>query len=136
MRLSSIVSLVVVTASLALGGCAADAEPTSGGSQPNVALSDPNATANDQGRANDIAKTNKVSDQYANPADEAKAHGVLHYNGGEVDPRLNVEPSGFDAVPEEKIGVEPPVFHTVDPIVLGLPVDPGYEPFSHRPKKP
>ena len=133
MRLSSIVSLVVVTASFALGGCAADAEPTSGTSQPNVALSDPNAAATDNGRTGDVGVIAKVSDTYANPSDQTKAAGINHY-AGEVDSRLYIPPSGFDAVPEEKIGVSPPVFHQVDPLTLGIAVEPGYQPYSHKPK--
>lgn len=131
MRLSSIVSLVVVTASFALGGCAADAEQTSGTDQPNVALSDPNANAN-EGRLNDVAQTGKLTDNFANPSDNAKAHGVLHAVGGEVDPRLDITPSGFDPVPQEKIGIPNPLFHVVNPLTIGMKTEPGYTPYSHR----
>jgi hypothetical protein len=76
MRLSSIVSLVVVTASLALGGCAADAEPATGGTdQPNVALSDPNAPAVEgRDRTGDVGYVQKISDGWANPLEPAQAH--------------------------------------------------------------
>ncbi|MDB4936766.1 MAG: hypothetical protein JWP87_3738 [Labilithrix sp.] len=75
MRLSSIVSLVVVTASLALGGCAADAEPATGGTdQPNVALSDPNAPLPGRDRTGDVGYVQKISDGYANPLETAEPH--------------------------------------------------------------
>jgi hypothetical protein len=138
MRLSSIVSLVVVTASLALGGCAADAEPSSGETQPNVALTDPNANAGPHDRTQDVIQTGKVSDQFTNTADEQKARLVERYVGGQVDPRIEITPSGFNAIPPEtaaKLGENLPVFHQVNPLEKGARLEDGYTPYSHH-KKP
>jgi hypothetical protein len=132
MRLSSIVSVLVVTASFALGGCAADAEPTSTGTdQPNVALSDPNAPAIAKDRTGDVAQTGTVSDQYANPSDEVRARQVESYNGGVADPRIDIVPSGFNAVPSQKIAATPPVFHEVNQLLIGARTEPGLTPYSH-----
>ena len=133
MRLSSIVSLVVVTASLALGGCAADAEPVTGETQPNVVHSDPNAPAQ-RDLTQDVGQTGKISDNYANPSDETKARLVEHYVGGEVDPRIVITPSGFDPVNLDKVAQGLPVFHTVSPLQTGIKEDPGYTPYGHVPK--
>ena len=56
MRLSSIASLVVVIASFALGGCAADGEPAVGSDAPaaNVVHSDPHAGVPDQRHIADV----------------------------------------------------------------------------------
>jgi hypothetical protein len=135
MRLSSLVSLVVVTASLALGGCAADAEPTSGGTDlPNVALSDPNATVDRQGRVNDVRYTGKVSDEWAQPTDETRVRQVETHTGGVADPRIDVVPSVFGQPPSEKIGVTPPTFRPVNPLELGVRAETGYQPYSHTKK--
>lgn len=132
MRLSSLVSVLVVTASFALGGCAADAEPTASGTdQPNVALSDPNAPAIDNDRTADVAQTGKVSDLYAKPTDEVRARQVETWAGGVADPRIDIVPSGFNAVPSEKIGMTPPVFHEVNQLVIGAAQEPGLTPYSH-----
>jgi hypothetical protein len=139
MRLSSFVSLVVVTASFALGGCAADAEPSSGETQPNVALTDPNANAGPHDKTQDVGQTGKVSDQYANPADEQRARIVEHYVGGQVDPRIVITPSGFDAIPQNtarEVGEQLPVFHTVSPLGVGIKEVPGYTPYSYDKKNP
>jgi hypothetical protein len=108
MRLSSIVSLVVVTASLALGGCAADAEPASGGGtdNPNVALSDPTQNVNQGGRTGDVRLIGRVTDV----------------------------PSGFNGAPTEKIGVTPPAFRYVSPGEVGATTDIVYLPFSDTKK--
>jgi hypothetical protein len=132
MRLSSIVSLLVVTASFALGGCAADAEPT-GTDQPNVALSDPNAPAINNDRTADVAQTGKLTDLYAHPLDETRARQVESWSGGQADPRIDIVPSGFDAVPGTKIGVVPPVFHQVNALELGMKNEDGLTPYSHKP---
>lgn len=131
MRLSSIVSVLVVTASFALGGCAADAEQTSGTDQPNVALSDPNAPAIDNDRTSDVSQTGKLTDHYAHPLDETRARAVETWSGGTADPRIDIVPSGFDAVPGARLGVTPPVFHEVNQLQLGAQVEPGLTPYSH-----
>lgn len=130
MRLSSIVSVLVVTASFALGGCAADAEPT-GTDQPNVALTDKNAPAIDNDRTGDVAQNAKLTDQYAHPLDETRARQVESWSGGQADPRIDVVPSGFNAVPSEKIGMVPPSFHEVNQLETGIHVEPGLTPYSH-----
>jgi hypothetical protein len=130
MRLSSIVSVLVVTASFALGGCAADSEPTS--SDPtNVALTDTNAPAIDNDRTADVAQTGKLTDAYAHPLDETRARAVETWSGGAANPRIDIVPSGFDAVPGTKIGVTPPVFHEVNALELGARQEPGLTPYSH-----
>jgi hypothetical protein len=132
MRLSSIVSVLVVTASLALGGCAADAEQTGGTDQPNVALSDPNAPAINNDRTSDVSQTGKLTDQYAHPLDETRARQVESWSGGQADPRIDIVPSGFDAVPGTKIGITPPVFHEVNALELGMKNEDGLTPYSHK----
>lgn len=131
MRLSSIVSVLVVTASFALGGCAADAEPTGGTEPSNVALSDTNAPAIDNDRTADVAQNAKLTDQYAHPLDETRARQVESWSGGTADPRIDIIPSGFAAVPGTKIGVTPPVFHDVNPLQLGARQEEGFTPYSH-----
>lgn len=131
MRLSSIVSVLVVTASFALGGCAADAEPTGGTEPSNVALSDPNAPKIDNDRTADVSQTGKLTDQYAHPLDETRARQVESWSGGAADPRIDIIPSGFDAVPGTKIGVTPPVFHEVNQLELGARQEEGFTPYSH-----
>ena len=71
MRFSSIVALVVVTASFALGGCAADAEPATGSGNDNVTLE---GTADNDGRANDVRTIAKLSDQVPNHALDDGSH--------------------------------------------------------------
>ena len=136
MRLSSFVSLVVVTASLALGGCAADAEESETGNQPNVALSDPNAPAINNDRTSDATQTGKLTDLYAHPLDETRARQVESWSGGQADPRIDIVPSGFDAVPGTKIGVTPPVFHQVNALELGMKNEDGLTPYSHKDPNP
>jgi hypothetical protein len=130
MRLSSIVSVLVVTASFALGGCAADAEST-GTDQPNVALSDPNAPAIENDRTSDVSQTGKLTDQYAHPLDETRARQVESWSGGVADPRIDIVPSGFNAVPVTKIGNTPPAFHEVNQLETGIRQEPGLTPYSH-----
>lgn len=66
MRLSSLASLLVVTASFALGGCAAEAEPTGSGEpgDPNVALGAPGSVIGND-RTNDAVQVGTVVDQSA-----------------------------------------------------------------------
>jgi hypothetical protein len=130
MRLSSIVSVLVVTASFALGGCAADAEST-GTDQPNVALSDPNAPAIENDRTSDVSQTGKLTDQYAHPLDETRARQVESWSGGVADPRIDIVPSGFNAVPVTKIGNTPPASHEVNQLETGIRQEPGLTPYSH-----
>lgn len=137
MRLSSIVSLLVVTASFALGGCAADAEPSDGSaSQPNVALSDKNKVIEpvDQSRTADVTQVGKVSDLYANPSDETRVRDVEKWATGTANPRIDVSPSGFGAVPTEKLGASPLTFQPYNQLEQGIDLEQGYLPYSHRPK--
>jgi hypothetical protein len=132
MRLSSMVSLLVVTASFALGGCAAEAEPT-GGSNPDVALQEPTApVATD--RTADVTQTGKISDQFANPSDEVRARIVATVAGGQVNPRIDVTPSPFGKVPSEKIGIVPSSFNPQSPIEQAVQLEQGFTPYSHHPK--
>lgn len=137
MRLSSIVSLLVVTASFALGGCAADAEPSDGSaSQPNVALSDKIKVIEpvDESRTSDVDQVGKVSDLYANPSDETKVRDVEKWATGTANPRIDVSPSGFGAVPSEKLGASPLTFQPYNQLEQGVELEQGYLPYSHRPK--
>ena len=134
MRLYPILSLLVVPAAFALAGCAADAEPVGGTDQPNVALTDPNAPAVGRDRTGDVVQIGKVSDLYANPADETRVRQVETWSGGVADPRIDIVPSGFGAVPRTKIGVTLPVFHEVNPFEIGARAEDGFTPYSHRPK--
>lgn len=127
MRLSSILALVVVTASFALGGCAADAEPAD--TTPNVALSDPNADAVERDRTQDVVQTGKITDLYAHPTNETVARAVETWSGGTADPRIDAVPSGFDAVPREKLGLQP--LHPPSALELGARVEPGLTPYMH-----
>ena len=45
---------------------------------------------------------------------------VESWSGGVADPRIDIVPSGFDAVPGTKIGVTPPAFHEVNQLELGV----------------
>ncbi len=76
MRLSSLVSILVVGSSLVLGGCAADAEPTGGepGTEPIVALQQPSDPVAPIDRTNDARQVDKVSDFDTGPtaADQAR----------------------------------------------------------------
>lgn len=136
MRLSSIVSLVVVSASLALGGCAADAENGDDTTQPNVALSDKDKVAveADTSRTDDARQIGKVSDLYANPSDAAKARLTETYKGGQVDPRIEVQPSVFSQVPSEKLGQFPSAFRPVNPLESGLEAEQEFLPYSGKKK--
>jgi hypothetical protein len=134
MRLSSIVSILVVTASFALGGCAADAEP-SDGTGGNVALSDKTkVTEPDNSRLDDTRQLGTIGDQYANPTDETKARLVEKVSTGVANPRLEIQPSGFGAVPSEKLGATPITFAPVNRLEQAIELEPGYLPYSHHPK--
>jgi predicted lipoprotein len=133
MRFSAVVSALVVSASFALGGCAADAEPTTGTDQPNVALS---GTQNnpDQMLNNVDQAGNRYADNFANPSAEARARTVLTYTGGESNPRIDVQPSPFGVVNMQKVGVEPSVFNPKSALENGIGLESGYTPYSHVPK--
>jgi hypothetical protein len=134
MRLSSIVSLVVVSASLALGGCAADAEDGDTKS-PNVALSDKTRVQEpDNSRLEDTRQLGTIAEQYANPTDETKARLVEKYGSGTSNPRIEIQPSGFGAVPSEKLGAVPITFQPVNQLEQAIELEPGYLPYSHIPK--
>ncbi len=137
MRLSSIVSLLVVTASFALGGCAADAEPSDGSTQPNVALSDKNKVVNpiDESRTSDVSQIGKRADLFANPSDETRARDVEKWKTGTANPRIDVSPSGFAAVPTKKLDAVPMTFQPYNQLEQGIDLEPGYLPYSHRPDK-
>ena len=133
MRLSSIVSLLVVTASFALGGCAADAEP-SDSNQPNVALSDKNKVVEpDDSRLEDTRQIGNIADQYQHPTDETQARLVEKWSSGTANPRIEVQPSGFGAVPSTKLGATPLSFRPVNILEESVKLEPGYLPYSHRP---
>jgi hypothetical protein len=136
MRLSSIVSLVVVTASLALGGCAGDAEPASGGGtdNPNVVLSDPTQKVDQGGRTGDLRLIGRVTDEWQQPSDETRARQVETHTGGVADPRIDVFPSGFNAALTEKVVVTPPAFQYVNTNEVGVTTDLPYRPFSDTSK--
>jgi hypothetical protein len=138
MRLSSIVSLVVVTASLALGGCAADAETANDGTQPNVALSDKDKVIapEEQDRLNDARAIGQIKDLYENPAENTKARDVEKYKTGVVDPRLDVQPGVFGLPPNEKIGAVPVTFGDLNLLQQNIRLEEGFTPYSHQPKDP
>ena len=93
MRFSSIVSLVVVTASLALGGCAADAEPDATKADDNVAHEGEGDVVD---RTDDTQFVGKYSEEnHAFLTDEARARIIETYNGGAVDPRIDAHPPVF-----------------------------------------
>jgi hypothetical protein len=85
-------------------------------------------------RTADVGQIGKVSDLYANPADETRVRQVETWSGGVADPRIDIVPSGFGAVPGTKIGVRPPVFHEVNPFEIGARAEDGFTPYSHHPK--
>ena len=95
MRLSSFVALVVATASLALGGCAADAEPAEA-SSPDVVEHGGAAAGED--RSGDVRLIPKHSDEGSSLAipDSARARLIETYEGDNVDPRLEVQPPSFN----------------------------------------
>ena len=133
MRSAKVFSLVLLTSCVALCGCAADADPASGETQPNIALTEPTGNVQHD-KTQDVGQTGKVSDLYANPADDQRARIIEHYVGGQLDPRIETTVSGFDAIPPQlatKLGNQLPVFHAVSPLVIGMTEDPGYTPYSH-----
>ena len=133
MRLSSIVSILVVTASFALGGCAADAEPGPA-PNPNVALSDKTRVQEptDESRLEDTRQVGNIYDEYEHSTDETKARLVEKYGSGVSNPRLEVQPSGFGAVPAEKLGATPITFAPVNQLEQAIEVEPGYLPYSGK----
>lgn len=135
MRLSSIVSLVVVTASLALGGCAAEAEPTGEGeTNPNVALQAPSVEVVKNDRTADARQVGQFGELFEHPTDSTKARIVVQYKGGQVDPRIDVSPSPFGQVPGEKLGALPPTFDPPSQLEQAIGVEEGFLPYSHHPK--
>jgi hypothetical protein len=133
MRFSALVSALVVSASFALGGCAADAEPTTGTDQPNVALSGTQNNADNLVNNVDQAG-NRYADNFANPSAEARARTVLTYTGGAANPRIDIQPSPFGQVPSEKLDVFPSPFNPKSALENGVGLETGYTPYSHIPK--
>lgn len=115
MRFSSLVSLVVVTASLALGGCAADAETASTGD---------NVTKGgelDNSRIRDVRAINQRSDEAPSAfADATRARKIETHGSGAVDPRLDALPPAFGDVQRfsNEVAIEDRVKER-DGIVLG-----------------
>lgn len=92
MRFSSLVSLVVVTASLALGGCAADAEPSSSFDDDIVKLDGDL----DNSRTRDVRAVSQRSDEAPSPlADATRARNVETYGSGPANPRIDAPPPVF-----------------------------------------
>jgi hypothetical protein len=133
MRFSALVSALVVSASFALGGCAADAEPTTGTDQPNVALSGKQVPGNDLVNNVDQAG-NRYADNFANPSAEARARTVLTYTGGQANSQIDVQPSPFGRVDMQKVVAGPSVFNPPSALETGIGLDTGYTPYSHIPK--
>ncbi len=115
MRFSSLVSLVVVTASLALGGCAADAETAS--TEDKVT----HGGELDTSRTRDVRAINQRSDERPSVfADATRARKIETHGSGAVDPRLDALPPVFGDVQllGNKVAVEDRVKER-DGIVLG-----------------
>lgn len=90
MRFSSIVALVVVTASFALGGCAADAEPGDTKTNENVVLEG----TSEIDRTDDARIVGRYAqEQHAFLSDEARI--VETYKGGGVSARVDAHPPVF-----------------------------------------
>lgn len=90
MRFSSLVSLVVVTASFALAGCAADAEPSSSPDDGVVKLDGDL----DRSRTRDVRAVSQHSDEAPSPlADATRARNIETYRVFET------------LAPEEMVGV-------------------------------
>jgi len=135
MRLSSIVSLVVVTASLALGGCAADAEPGTDGTQPNVALSEKNddvVAPAERDRLNDLTQVGQIKD-LKGEFDFDKASPISVKPEG--DPRFQPLPSVLERIPVDKLTAQPPQFaEENDLLVKGAVLEPGFTPYGKKKK--
>ena len=160
MRCSSIVALLVVTASFALGGCAADAEPAAGTDNATIALQAPAIEQTDSSRTGDVREGAKVGDlraeQKTTPLDAAKARDGLKVSdvsgvsGVSGNSRIEVFPSPFGRVPTEKLGPVPsvrPLNQHEEAIGTAIPsvrplnqyeraveVDEAFLPFSHDDK--
>jgi len=135
MRLSSIVSLLVVTASLALGGCAAEAETAGDERNPAVVpLSDKDKVVapEEQDRLNDARQVGQIADLYENPSDATKARDVGSYKGGAADPRIDVTPSPFGQLPQEKIGAVPPTFRPFNVLENSIELEQGFTPYGNK----
>jgi hypothetical protein len=93
MSFRSILVLVAVTASFALGGCAADAEQ-SPATESDVTAHDGNLDADR--RLDHVRQIGTISDlQPARLDDAARARIIETYNGGVADPRIDVQPPVF-----------------------------------------
>lgn len=126
MRLSSIVSVVIVTASFALGGCAADAESADDSEDLSVARS---ATSIDKDSNGALTQVGHIGDQRANPSDVTKAELAGSYVNR--DPRLEPFPSPFGQVPAGKIGAFGRQFDPLSNIERAAEAEEGYQPYSH-----
>ena len=84
MRISSFVAVFAVT-SLALTGCAADAEPTGSESEPNVALIEPTAPVAPIDRTNDARYPADFSKLLPHPSDEARARQTESFSRAELE---------------------------------------------------
>lgn len=92
MRFSSLVSLVVVTASFALGGCAADAEPSSSFDDDIVKLDGDL----DGSRTRDVRAVSQHADEASSPvADATRARNIETYGSGAANPRIDAPPPVF-----------------------------------------
>ena len=110
MRFSSLVSLVVVTASLALGGCAADAEPAS--SEPGsseaalTGLGSPTVEKNGKhgeyaARADDAART-RIIDVYTGAAANVAKAQVFEGDSLNRAPLATVGPQYGAHIPQQE----------------------------------
>ena len=65
---------------------------------------------------------------------------IERYVGGEVDPRIEITPSGFNALPSDTASKLPeglPAFHEVNPREgVGARLEDGYTPYSQRTPDP
>lgn len=118
MRCSSIVALLVVTASFALGGCAADAEPATGSDNASIVLKAPAIEETDSSRTGDIREGAKVGDlraeKHASPIGAEQARDTLKHSDVSGNQRIKVTPSPFGHVPTEKLGAIPPTFNPLN----------------------
>ena len=81
-------SLVVVTASFALDGCAADAEPSS--STDDIVKHDGDL---DSSRTRDVRAVSRHSDEAPSPvADATRARNIETYGSGAANPRIDAPP--------------------------------------------
>lgn len=124
MRCSSIVALLVVTASFALGGCAADAEPATGTDNANITLRGTAIEETDGSRTGDVREGAKVADlgaeERAKSLGAEQAREVLKHSDVSGNQRIKVIPSPFGRVPSEKIGALPPTFNPLNQHEQGI----------------